>query len=406
MQVHMTANNNKLIELEVLRGVAILLTVAAHLSFLITWTSDWQELIGGNHAFAGGVDLFFCISGYVITASFMRHAPRERSWQAFKEVAMPFWTKRIWRLWPSATLWLAVYMLGALFFNRSGSFGSVVNAATGTVAGIFQVSNFYFPVCVKAGNCGFSGIYWSLSLEEQFYLLFPFLFVFLPRAGLRIFLVILILAQITIYRPIASPMWSFRTEAIAFGVLLAMTPQALSILRIAVNRLGRTSFLIFPLLCFALLWAPTFFLNFYPGVSAIASLALVAVAALNQSALIGPGWLRTALAYIGARSYAIYLCHAAVFLFVRETYFRTTGNAPGPEQALIFGIASIGMIWFVSNLNFRFVETPLRIHGARIAARQQRAAIFTRLRNGRERLARRVTMGYPHTQTAMSTKSE
>jgi peptidoglycan/LPS O-acetylase OafA/YrhL len=383
----MNANDNKLIELEVLRGVAILLTVAAHLSFLITWTSDWHELVGGNHAFAGGVDLFFCISGYVITTSLMRRAPPENSWNAFKELAVPFWTKRIWRLWPSATLWLAVYMLGALFFNRSGSFGSVTNAATGTVAGIFQVSNFYFPVCVKAGNCGFSGIYWSLSLEEQFYLLFPFLFVFLSRAGLRIFLVVLILTQITIYRPIASPLWSFRTEAIAFGVLLAMTPQALPILRAVVNRLGRLSFLIFPLLCFALLWAPTFFLNLYPGVSAIVSVALVAVAALNQGALAGPGWLRTSLAYIGARSYAIYLCHAAVFLSVREIYFRATGATPGPEQALVFAVASIGLIWLVSNLNFRFVETPLRIHGAQIAARQRRAATLTRLR--RTRLAGR-----------------
>lgn len=88
---HMNTTENKLTELEVLRGVAILLTIVAHLSFIVTWNPAWLEVIGGNHAFAGGVDLFFCISGYVITTNLVRHAPSQRAWHDLKEIAIPFW---------------------------------------------------------------------------------------------------------------------------------------------------------------------------------------------------------------------------------------------------------------------------------------------------------------------------
>lgn len=359
---------HRLPEIEVLRAVAILITLVAHLNLLFAWKPAWFQVLASNTALGGGVDLFFCISGYVIASSFVAR-PAGRSWQDFKAVAVPFWIKRIWRLWPSATLWLMVYLGASLFFNNSGSFGSFFNTATGTLAALLQVANFNFAACAEAKNCGSSVIYWSLSLEEQFYLVFPFVVVFLSRSRLKFVLVALVLVQIALHRPPPGLLWNIRTDAIALGVLLAVTPETIALLKQLTGRIGVFRAILLPALCLALILLPTGPLRDYPGVAALVSVLLVALAALDQAVLIKPGRVRAALIYLGTRSYAIYLCHEAVFFAVREGYFRINGwQLPGAEQTAAFSAAAAVLILLTADLNFRFVERPLREHGARLAA--------------------------------------
>ena len=86
------------LEIEYLRAIAVLLVVFAHADVIFPRSGIGQWT---------GVDLFFCISGYVITRSFERYfddAIAEGRWWA---AARAFWVRRIFRLAPSAWLWLA-----------------------------------------------------------------------------------------------------------------------------------------------------------------------------------------------------------------------------------------------------------------------------------------------------------
>src|SRR5262249_6765248 len=129
----------------------------------------------------GGVDLFFAISGFVIASSLLRQ-PRHRS---FSEFALPFYVRRIFRIWPAALLWLLVPLLASRYFNTSGAFGHTRTLIGESIAASLQVANVYFGLC----QCGKEYVYWSLSLEEQFYILFPLLLFFLTGTGLRALLV-------------------------------------------------------------------------------------------------------------------------------------------------------------------------------------------------------------------------
>src|SRR5262249_49230294 len=144
--------------------------------------------------------------------------------------AAPFWIRRISRLWPASITWALVVLVVASVFNRSGVFGTMTNNVEYAIAGIFQIENFHLISCLPAGAatpCQESalGIYWSLSLEEQFYVLFPFLLFFLRRRTLVFGLLAVIASQFFTTRTWPSMLWFTRTDAICFGILIAFAHE-------------------------------------------------------------------------------------------------------------------------------------------------------------------------------------
>jgi peptidoglycan/LPS O-acetylase OafA/YrhL len=124
-----------------------------------------------------GVDVFLCISGFVITKSFgaaIRSAAEagRRAW--FAET-IRFLVRRAFRLLPASLFWILAVYLVSHFFNRSGAFGSPASNLQDAAAIVLSVANFYFSACSTGAitGCGPNGIYWTVSLEQQFYMLFP-----------------------------------------------------------------------------------------------------------------------------------------------------------------------------------------------------------------------------------------
>ena len=99
------------LEIEYLRAVAVLLVVFVHVGVLFPRLGLGQWT---------GVDLFFCISGFVICRSYDQYFDDRIAEGRWWLAACAFWVRRIFRLAPSAWLWLAINVLCAWKFNSSG----------------------------------------------------------------------------------------------------------------------------------------------------------------------------------------------------------------------------------------------------------------------------------------------
>lgn len=369
-------------EVEVLRAFAILLVLGHH---LVAWfPNHGPEFLRTDMAFWGGVDLFFAISGWVISRSLLPqlHSARNahESWQVIKR----FWVRRAFRILPSAWLWLVLVLVLSIFFNRSGYFGDPAGNRNDLIAGVFQFANFHFASCGNGTpwfekGCGINYFYWSLSLEEQFYLLLPVL-ALLMRRKLAFFLVLVVTVQFFLPRvPAAGAwfLWAVRSDALALGVLLAisldshlyrkMQPRFLD-----QNRALAGVLVLGLLAALVMLPADGGLLPVSTGLMAVSSAALVWLASYQNDYVMPAGAVRRGLQWVGTRSYGIYLVHNPAYAVVRETasMLNPLLVSQSPEWATALFISTFLLLTgALAELNYRFVEMPLREAGRRIAAR-------------------------------------
>ncbi len=368
-------------DIEVLRALAVLFTVFHHLPNLFPWEPSWYQDVTRYATFWGGVDLFFVISGFVIARDLLKHLHGATDNAAYWRACVAFWMRRAWRILPSGVLWMSLFLAAAAVFNASGAFGGFRANLGDAVASLIQVANFHFQAChwAHTTECGPNRIYWSLSLEEQFYWLFPLL-IFLSREKLPYVLVAIVAAQIFIPRPLWHPLWAIRSDALALGVLLALWSQHPSYAIIEPRFLAHRSWLKLGLLliggaCIALIPSDLNIVPFSTGSLAIVCALMVYVASYGQDYLLpGNRIARGVLLWLGSRSYAIYLTHMLAFCLTRELWFRLApaGKVFGPSDTVYFLLTSSLLILIWSELNYRFLELPLRTSGRIIASRIER----------------------------------
>ncbi|XVO81671.1 acyltransferase family protein [Pseudomonas chlororaphis] len=335
-------NDKRIMDIELLRGIAVLGVVFHHLQgSLFRDGLAWLGSVAAYGQFWWGVDLFFAISGFVIARSLVPQLRACTSAAQFWQRTRDFWIRRAFRLLPSAWLWLLLMLLATLFLNCSGAFGS---------------------------------LHWSLSLEEQFYLLLPLL-VLLCRKYLAWALLALVLVQILTLR--SALLMVIRTDAMALGVLLALWTARGSYRHWEPKWLGRypgLGPLLLILSCLGLGWLATDGFNvtrYRVGALAVLCALLVWIASYNRDYLLPRGLLKSLLAWVGSRSYGIYLIHVPVFLLVREAWFRLTplGTTGLNEQPLLAMACAAGLLLLLSELNYRVIELPLRNRGAELVQR-------------------------------------
>ncbi|MEQ1723117.1 MAG: acyltransferase, partial [Pseudobdellovibrio sp.] len=194
--------------------------------YLVIHPNQFFTNLYSDFTFWAGVDLFFAISGFVIMNSFLKTLSQKdiNFWKACKI----FWVKRVFRILPAAWFWLMIYLLLTYYFNATGAFGNISENLQDAKAAILQYANIYGVSCWGDGGqaqCGPNGIYWSLSLEEQFYILLPIL-VLVFRNYFKYFLIVASLCLFFVNRPEWSWGWALRTDAIMFGVLISIFNQS------------------------------------------------------------------------------------------------------------------------------------------------------------------------------------
>ncbi len=380
-----TRQHEKNQSIESLRALAIGMTIFHHLWVLFVWGDSKYKAVYEYTTFWGGVDLFFCISGFVITLSVLNQLPTtpppsgERA-HRFAALAIPFWIRRAWRLWPTAALWVVIPTLCSLAFNEVGAFAPFKEMIRGGLAAMLHVANFHWSDCHnQIGQCALwfpqLSVYWSLSLEEQFYLLFPILAMSLGTKRLPWLLAAIIVAQAFWTRPTWSPGWAFRTEAISIGVLLALFTRS------HLHRLLQPTFtstwkkralqcLLFLLLI--TIPAEPAIVRFNTTLLALVCGVMVWLASYEAPAThTKTSATQRMVGWTASRSYSLYLAHMTIFGITREIWFRVSppGTVFDGHYSARFGLTALILTVIAVELSYRFVETPGRLHGARLAQR-------------------------------------
>jgi peptidoglycan/LPS O-acetylase OafA/YrhL len=367
----------KIADIEVLRGLAVLFVCVEHMHMnLFAWPAGpVHALLFGWTGMWSGVDLFFVISGFVIARDLV---PRLASADTLHErlvTTFSFWIRRAWRLTPSAWLWLAVILVACVFFDTSGAWGSLRANLEGAISAVFNVANLRAMLTYGKFESGATFPYWSLSLEEQFYLLLPFV---IGLSGKRLPLVLAVVVALQLVIPRTPLGQIFRSDALALGVLIAICAtrelHGLMEPRFLARPAARWLFLL--VLAGALMFAGGEDMHIPVPISLVAfiSALLVLAASYDRDYIMASGWIRTLMIWVGSRSYAIYLVHVPAYFATREIWFRIepSGTVFGAHYLPLFVTTAVTLIVVAAELNYRFVEVPLRRRGALIASEYQR----------------------------------
>lgn len=367
-------------EIEALRAIAVLMTCISHLPQLMPFHEAPFIRFFSIYMPWTGVDLFFCISGYVVSRSVVEQIDRYRQDGRFWLAAQAFWIRRIYRLTPTAWLWVAAGIIAAVAFNTTGVFSTLTQNLRSATAILTLSGNLAWQYDkLLAPN----GVYWSLALEEQFYLLFP-LFLLVTRPAWRVPLLLLCIAlQFPIDRnPFGTPFAAFaaffRLDALMWGILIFFFSRSAQyrLFEPTFLKQQRGTALLLNLLLLYLLGAIAGQLIRMPiavGLIALVAAVLVWLASYEGGYLLLPPLLGRLLVWLGARSYAIYLIHMFAYRFCFEAWSRHAtahGHTLDGTDTLRLLLSAIVLTLLLAELNFRFIEEPLRRRGAAIAARR------------------------------------
>jgi peptidoglycan/LPS O-acetylase OafA/YrhL len=360
-------NHRRNDEIEVLRAFAVLFVIVEHINTLLYWRHETFDLYVNLY---GGVDLFFCISGFVIASAFGSEISEAVATpKLYWRTVVAFYIRRAYRIIPLS--WTVFFLTLAVLVTFQGFTLELLLRSLGDfLAIIFNVQNIHYGSCALTDTvyCGQFGIYWSLSLEEQFYLVFPLLFL-LPRKVMICGLVAAV--ALFAFLPRTTVVWMTRIDAIALGVLLAFVRSSTAYQAFTPNILSHPAVrgpVLTILLC-GLAVIPTGIVSFFPTMVSLISLILVFIASYDRGFLMAPGYIRSCLVWTGERSFAIYLLHNAVFWMIvgiHKTFFPPA--EPRYRTTVFFIVAAIFLLAILTDLSFRYLETPLRRRGKRVAA--------------------------------------
>lgn len=359
-------------DIEALRAIGIVFVLIAHTYKIFPWFKFDTGGLSNIYVYFGwwtGVDLFFCVSGFIISKSLLQQTPKDTSPTEFIRFSAPFWLKRIYRLWPASWFWLTFTVLCSLLLNHSGVFGKPINAIMYQVYAMLNMANIYGFECTKTTSCGVNQVYWSLSLEEQFYWILPFILFFIRGRKLAILLTAVALIQIPLDRG-GQFIGFIRTDALAIGVLIGMACNQSWYAKLNPIALAKTPYswmttmILIGLLGLVGTWKIVV-VPFNTGVVAIISGILVWIASYGNGYII-PG-IRTLTNYLGSRSYSLYLAHIPAYYISYELMYRVNEHYNNAVYGnyLPYWILAIALAFIFAEFTHNVIETPLRNKGKR-----------------------------------------
>jgi peptidoglycan/LPS O-acetylase OafA/YrhL len=344
-------------ELDGFRAIAIWMVLAGHLTLPPAGNALPRPVLAVLGRGWLGVDLFFVLSGLLITGILLDAREKERFFRNF-------YGRRFLRIVP---LYMAVIALTFLAYGHPASYFLLSALFLANAANLLHV-------LIPHG----AGVFWSLAVEEHFYLAWPCFVRFLTRRNLTV-LSLAVFTLTPVLRGVAVahgvdandivyPLSCFRFDGLALGALLAIWirsrgASASNSLRVAGGMLA---------LSFAIVLIGTPF-----GVMGSRTIGSAALRYTHMQLLFGSGilaslalsgtlwtsWLRTSFMRVSAElSYCIYLIHLSIFDGYQWTlthfHVQPTRFA-GPMGALILqAVCVLGVTFTLAALSKRYLEDP------------------------------------------------
>lgn len=349
--------NRYIMGLDGLRAIAVLAVIAYHLNF------DWAA--GGLL----GVTVFFVLSGYLITDLLIAEFHTSDRIN-FKD----FWLRRARRLLPAMFTMLLVVITWVTIFEQA----MLDRLEEDTVAAILYVSNWWYifqdlSYFESFGPPSLLTHFWSLAVEEQFYILWPLVILLVLKMKVKegsMFSLMLLgaiasaAAMALLYEPGTDPSRVYYgTDTRIFSLLLGaslavvwpsrkLSTNLPSEIRWKLDFVGLFGLLFI----FYMFWSADQYQDFlYQGgmvAMSVASLLVVAVIVHPSSKLntiLGFKPLR----WIGVRSYGIYLWHFPVIVLTSPQW---GADAPSLVQTSL----QLVLILTFASLSWTFIENPIR----------------------------------------------
>ena len=356
--------------LDGLRGIAIILVMLHHFTYYRP-TAGSDGLIGSVLFFGwSGVDLFFVLSGFLITGILLDTRRSERYFTTF-------YARRTLRIFP---LYYLVLFLALVVLPQFPALHVVV---AGEVEFLppewpYWVYLTNFSIVERGWAHGWVDVAWSLAIEEHFYLVWPLVIWLCPPR-----LVALLCMAILVAEPIARvaaraamvpslPIYVltwFRVDGLALGALLALAQRrgllpALDRWVPLVVIAGAAGIIACTILGGHTWWWNRRMQQYGYSLIAITAGAML-VSAINRPAdclwprLLSAGWLRA----FGKYSYGLYLIHVPVMRIIREYVFNPEeyerfAMRPWTGQ-LLFYLAAAAPAFALAWLSWRLFEAPI-----------------------------------------------
>lgn len=362
----------KIYDIEALRCFSIIAVILQHIDHLFPYPIP---IIGKIHHYLGGgfgVDLFLTVSGFLVAQSLITKLENHNTFTQKKHVIINFWVKRMWRLWPAAWACLAVILVCVVFLNESLVFGTLSANIDATIAGFFHFANYRFYSTFLQSEYGVSFVYWSLSLEEQFYFIFPILLILLPKNKAIYFIAACIVLQLIVARSQNLLFIFFRTDAIMLGAIIAYIHQKkLHVsFKEKIKNHKSTNYkiaLTLALLLMSLLTGSELLSQYKYSWLAIISFCLVFIASLNLDKFTAKSSIRNITLWFGKHSYSIYLTHIPVYYVTREIVFKLNQRdiTSITNSWLYLAIATL-LIPLAAHCSYKYIENPFRIYGKKL----------------------------------------
>lgn len=337
-------------DIQGLRALAVGLVLVFHV---------WPSALPGGYV---GVDVFFVISGYLITGILLRQAT------GGQVDFLAFYARRARRLLPAATATMLAVVVASFLWMPPIHWHET---AQDVIASAFYVMNWWLATAAGdyfASDAAASPLqhFWSLAIEEQFYLIWPAIIaglVALARScgwnvvrtlGIGVALVVAASLLHSILATLDDRAWAYfatttRAWELAIGALLAIAAPTQKTWWSAV--LGAAGLAM-------IVMAAAFFDATSPFPGWIAALPVLGTAAVIHSGGVGGtnSFVHRALGsavprYLGGTSYSLYLWHWPLIIFAKVW----TGSPPEFYSGVLLIVGSI----VLADLSKRFVEDPI-----------------------------------------------
>ena len=331
-------------EIDGLRAIAVLPVIFFH---------------GGFSWFSGGyigVDIFFVISGYLITSIILDEISRDQF------SIINFYERRARRILPALSIVLLITTIAAFILMPADLLNSysqsLVSVATFSSNIFFYLTSGYFSTASDEKPLLHT---WSLAVEEQYYIFFPIMITMLWFIGKKhlIFLLAVLSVASLFFSQYLSKTGAIdanfylifsRAWELFFGSLIAFTNlHTLSIPRWKREVIGiiALSLIIYSIVFFD---AHTPFPSFYALIPVLGTCVIIVF--IDCNTYVGRFLSNKLFVAIGLISYSLYLWHQPLFAFLR---MKTIG-----EPQLVFFIGAIALTFVLSFLSYKYVERPFR----------------------------------------------